>query len=60
MTTQCKAFFDVTNCLWETQAPFGKPVVIFWSTGFHGRNRLGSSRKPVIDSQADLELHNSY
>ncbi|KAJ0752578.1 putative NAD(P)H dehydrogenase (quinone) [Helianthus annuus] len=29
MTTQCKAFFDATNSLWETQALARKPLVIF-------------------------------
>ncbi|MFS7990475.1 putative NAD(P)H dehydrogenase (quinone) [Helianthus anomalus] len=56
MTTQCKAFFYATNSLWETQGLAGKPVVIFWSMSFHGGNRLGSSGKPAIDSQVDLEL----
>ncbi|KAI7735380.1 hypothetical protein M8C21_008320 [Ambrosia artemisiifolia] len=36
MAAQCKAFFDATNSLWETQALAGKPAGIFWSTGFHG------------------------
>ncbi|XP_062085152.1 probable NAD(P)H dehydrogenase (quinone) FQR1-like 3 isoform X1 [Humulus lupulus] len=36
MAAQCKAFFDATHELWETQALAGKPAGIFWSTGFHG------------------------
>jgi NAD(P)H dehydrogenase (quinone) len=36
MAAQCKAFFDATNELWESQALAGKPAGIFWSTGFHG------------------------
>ncbi|XVF19895.1 hypothetical protein REPUB_Repub11eG0150900 [Reevesia pubescens] len=36
MAAQFKAFFDVTNELWERQALAGKPAGIFWSTGFHG------------------------
>ncbi|KAK9059568.1 hypothetical protein SSX86_020272 [Deinandra increscens subsp. villosa] len=36
MAAQCKAFFDATNSLWETQALAGKPAGVFWSTGFHG------------------------
>ncbi|RZC78272.1 hypothetical protein C5167_002495 [Papaver somniferum] len=36
MPAQCKAFFDSTYELWETQSLAGKPAGIFWSTGFHG------------------------
>ncbi|CAN1346886.1 Probable NAD(P)H dehydrogenase (quinone) FQR1-like 3 [Linum perenne] len=36
MAAQCKAFFDSTEDLWATQSLAGKPVGIFWSTGFHG------------------------
>ncbi|XP_050369937.1 probable NAD(P)H dehydrogenase (quinone) FQR1-like 3 isoform X1 [Argentina anserina] len=36
MSAQCKAFFDSTHEIWETQALAGKPAGIFWSTGFHG------------------------
>ncbi|MFS7989583.1 putative NAD(P)H dehydrogenase (quinone) [Helianthus anomalus] len=36
VVTQCKAFSDATNSLWETQALAGKPAGIFWSTAFHG------------------------
>ncbi|KAM0053399.1 putative NAD(P)H dehydrogenase (quinone) [Helianthus debilis subsp. tardiflorus] len=40
MAAQCKAFFDATNSLWETQALAGKPAGIFWSTGFQGGGQL--------------------
>ncbi|PRQ34434.1 putative NAD(P)H dehydrogenase (quinone) [Rosa chinensis] len=36
MSAQCKAFFDASHEIWETQALAGKPAGIFWSTGFHG------------------------
>lgn len=36
MSAKCKAFFDSTHEIWETQALAGKPAGIFWSTGFHG------------------------
>ena len=36
LAAQCKAFFDATDKLCETQALAGKLAGIFWSTGFHG------------------------
>ncbi|KAI4373406.1 hypothetical protein MLD38_011533 [Melastoma candidum] len=39
MAAQCKAFFEATNGLWETQALAGKPAGIFWSTGFPGEGQ---------------------